>query len=213
MSQFPSSVCVSSIAPKATNRLPILEHASRYAYRQRRHPRSSSLSPPVRRRNRRSRSRGRFRAPRRIGWRVPRIRRWITATWICRPLLFVQDGLRGAQQIDHGVLVAVQCAATARTLARQPRPCTVPLVGAGSHLNKRRRKDENTCAVWRLLQCQNMECKWIHSRDGNAVFNLLRVALEIPQGLQRSAYLCRLRRGGGGSGKKQNSPSSRRSSR
>ena len=89
----------------------------------------------------------------------------------------------------------------------------MPLVGAGSHLNKRRRKDENTCAVWRLLQCQNMECKWIHSRDGNAAFNLLRVALVIPHGLPRPAYLCRPRGGGGGSGKKKNSPSPRRSSR
>ena len=34
------------------------------------------------------------------------------------------------QSVEHGVLVAVQCAVTTGIPTRQPRPCTVHLVGA-----------------------------------------------------------------------------------
>ena len=62
--------------------------------------------------------------------------------------------------------------------------------------------------MWHLLQCQNMECEWIHNRNRNATLNLLRVALAILHSLRYPASLCCPR---GGDSKKHSASSSRSS--
>eukprot|EP00166_Cyanidium_caldarium_P000997 ctg_1452.g345 len=76
---------------------------------------------------------------------------------------------------------------------------------------KGRQSKERT--VWRLVQCQNTECEWIHNRNRNVVFDLLRTAFTIPHDLPRPAYLGRPRKGVSYGKKKKRNSASNRSSR